>query len=46
MKKRGGVEAYLHAFLTSVLDEGKWPAARPVRIPPEEGAPDRHCIAG
>jgi len=31
-----GVEVYLHAFLTLVLDGGEWSASRPGRFPPKE----------
>jgi hypothetical protein len=32
--------------LTSALDRGEWPASRPGRFTPREGAPDTHWIGG
>jgi hypothetical protein len=34
------VEAKIHAFLSSVLDGGKWLASRPDRFKPRERVPD------
>jgi hypothetical protein len=39
MKMYGGMALYLHAFLTSVLDEGEWSASRPGRFITGETAP-------
>jgi len=40
------VEVYLHAFLTSALDVGKWSAPRPCRFTPRETAPGTYWIGG
>jgi hypothetical protein len=39
MKTWWGIEAHLHAFLTSVLDGGDWSASRPGRFTHEERVP-------
>jgi hypothetical protein len=39
MKTYEGVEIYLHAFLTSALDEGEWTFSRPSRFPLREYPP-------
>jgi hypothetical protein len=46
MKAYGGVEVYLHAFLTSALDGSEWSASRPGRFTPMERAPGTHWIGG
>jgi hypothetical protein len=46
MKMCGGVEIYLHVFLTSALDGGEWSASRPGCFTPREKARDTHCIGG
>jgi hypothetical protein len=46
MKTYGGVEAYLHTFLTSELDGGEWSAPRPRRYTPFERATDTQWIGG
>jgi len=40
------VEVELHAFLTLVLDGGKWSASCPGHFTPEERAPGTHWIGG
>jgi hypothetical protein len=44
MKAYGGVDVYIHIFLTSVLAEGEWSAPHPGRFTPEETALDTHWI--
>jgi hypothetical protein len=39
MQTCGGVETYLHAFLTSALDGGEWFASRPLCFTAEERTP-------
>jgi hypothetical protein len=46
MKTCGGVEAYVHVFLTSALVGGVWSASRPGRFTSGERAPDTHWIGG
>jgi hypothetical protein len=46
MKAYGGVDLYIHIFLTSVLVEGEWSASRPGRFTPGEKAPSTHWIGG
>jgi len=46
MKTYWGVEVWLHAFLISALDEGKWSASRPSRFTPEERIRSTHWIGG
>jgi hypothetical protein len=50
MKTYCGVEVWLYAFLTSVLNGGRWSASRPGRFTPKERAPwyplDRRLGAG
>jgi hypothetical protein len=43
-KRIEGVEAKLHAFLTSALDGGEWSASRPGRFIPRGRAPGTHWI--
>jgi hypothetical protein len=38
MKTYGGVEVYVHVFLTSALVGGEWSASRPGRFTPGKGA--------
>jgi hypothetical protein len=40
----GGVEVWLHVFLTSALDDGEWSASRTGHINPKEGVPGTHWI--
>jgi hypothetical protein len=42
MKAYGGVDVYIHIFLTSALAEGEWSASRPGRFAPGERAPGTH----
>jgi hypothetical protein len=42
----GGVEVWLHTFLTSALDGGEWSASRPSCCTPRERAPGIHCVGG
>jgi hypothetical protein len=42
MKRIGGVEVYLHTFLTSALDGGEWSASRPGLFTPRERDPGTH----
>jgi hypothetical protein len=41
-----GVEVYLHAFLTSALDEGEWSASCPCHFTVREKAPGTHWVGG
>jgi hypothetical protein len=42
MKAYGGMDVYIHIFLTSELAGGEWSASCPGRFTPEERAPDTH----
>jgi hypothetical protein len=44
IKTYGGVEVYIHAFLTSALVGGEWSASRPGRFPSGESVPRTHCM--
>jgi hypothetical protein len=46
MKAYGGVDVYIHIFLTSALVGGESSASRPCRFTPEERAPGTHWIGG
>jgi hypothetical protein len=46
MKTYGGVDVYIHVFLTSALIGGEWSASRTDRFTPEERAPVTHWIGG
>jgi hypothetical protein len=46
MKAYGGVDVYIHIFLTSALVGGEWSALRPGRFTPGERALGTHCIGG
>jgi hypothetical protein len=46
MKTYGGVDVYIHIFLTSALAGGEWLDSRPGRFTPGERAPDTHWIGG
>jgi hypothetical protein len=46
MKTYGGVNVYIHIFLTSALVGGEWLVSRPGRFTPGEIAPGTHCIGG
>jgi hypothetical protein len=45
MKAYGGVDVYIHIFLTSALVEGEWSASRPGRFT-QGMSPDIHWIGG
>jgi hypothetical protein len=45
MKAYGGVDVWIHVFLTSAL-VGDWSAARPGRFTPRERARGTHWIGG
>jgi hypothetical protein len=42
----GGVDVYVHAFLTTSLVGSKWSASRPGRFTPGERTPGSHWIGG
>jgi hypothetical protein len=46
MKKYGGVDLYIHAFLISALDGCKWSASGPGRFASREKDPVTHWIGG
>jgi hypothetical protein len=46
MKAYGGMEVYLHAFLTSALDGGEWSASRPGRFIPKVRTPGTSWVGG
>jgi hypothetical protein len=46
MKMYGGVDVYIHIFLTSALVGGEWSASRPCRVNPRERALGTHWIGG
>jgi hypothetical protein len=46
MKTYGGVDVYIHVFLTSALFGGEWSASCPDRFTSEEKAPGTHWIGG
>jgi hypothetical protein len=46
MKTYGGVDVWIHIFLTSELDGAEWSASRLCRFTPGERAPDTHWIGG
>jgi hypothetical protein len=46
MKAYGGVDVYIHIFLTSALAGGEWSASRPGRFTPGGRAPCTHWIGG
>jgi hypothetical protein len=46
MKAYGGVDVYIHIFLSSALAGGEWSASRPGRFTPGERAPGTHWIGG
>jgi hypothetical protein len=46
MKAYGGVDVYIHIFLTWALAGGEWSASRPCRFTPGERAPIIHWIVG
>jgi hypothetical protein len=46
MKTYGGVEVWLHTFLTLVLDGGKWTASYHGCSTPGERGHNSHCIGG
>jgi hypothetical protein len=46
MKAMGGVDVYIHVFLTSALVGGEWSASRPGCFTPRERVPSTHWIGG
>ena len=46
MKVYGGVDVWIHIFLTSALAGGEWSASRPCRFTHEERDPGTHWIGG
>jgi hypothetical protein len=46
MKVYGGVDVYIHIFLTSALAGGEWSASRPGLFTVGERAPGAHWIGG
>jgi hypothetical protein len=46
MKTNGGLDVYIHVFLTSALVGGEWSASHPGRFTAEEKASDAHWIGG
>jgi hypothetical protein len=46
MKAYGGVDLYIHIFLTSGLAGVEWSASRPIRFTPGERASSTHWIGG
>jgi hypothetical protein len=46
MKAYGGVDVYIHIFLTSALVGGECSASRPCRSTSRERARSTHCIGG
>jgi hypothetical protein len=46
MKTYGEVEIYLHAFLTSALHWGEWPASRPIHFTLVDKILDNHWLGG
>jgi hypothetical protein len=46
MKTYGGVDVYIHIFLTSALAGGEWSVSRPGRFTPGERAAGTHSIGG
>jgi hypothetical protein len=46
MKAYGGVDVYIHIFLTSALARGEWSVLRPGLFTPVERAPITHSLGG
>jgi hypothetical protein len=46
MKAYGGVDVYIHIFLTSALAGGEWSSSRPCRFIPVETAPGTYWLGG
>jgi hypothetical protein len=46
MKAYGGVDVYIHIFLTLALVGGEWSASHPSCFTPGERAPGTHWTAG
>jgi hypothetical protein len=46
MKAYGGVDVWIHIFLTSALAGGEWPASHPCHFTGGETAPNTHGIGG
>jgi hypothetical protein len=46
IKTYGGLDIYIHIFLTTALAGGEWPASHPGRFTPGERAHGTHWIGG
>jgi hypothetical protein len=46
MKAYGGVDVYIHIYVTSALAGGEWSASHPCCFTPGERTPPTHCIRG
>jgi hypothetical protein len=46
LRCKGGVDLWIHIFLTTALAGGEWSASRPHRFIPGERAPGTHWIGG
>jgi hypothetical protein len=46
MKAYGGVNVYIHIFLTLALAGGEWSASHPCCLTSRERAPSNHWIGG
>jgi hypothetical protein len=46
MNAYGGVDVWIHIFLTSALAGGEWSVSRPGRFTPGERAPGTHWVGG
>jgi hypothetical protein len=46
MKACGGLDVYIHIFMTSSLAGGEWSSSRPGRSASGERAPGTHWIGG
>jgi hypothetical protein len=42
----GGVDVWIHIFLTLALVRGEWPVSRPCRFTTKERTSSTHCIGG
>jgi hypothetical protein len=46
MKAYGGVDIYIHVFLTTAAAGGEWSTSRPCRFTPGERAHFTHLVGG